>query len=55
MGHFVTWIAVALMLIGAVMLVADVGVAGVWIAVITIGIALVAIDAYRQRQGQHHA
>ena len=51
--HFVTWIAVPLMLIGAVMLVADVGVAGLWIAVITIGIALVAIDAYRQ--GQHHA
>jgi hypothetical protein len=49
-----TWIAVALMLTGAVMLVADVGVAGLWIAVITIGIALVAIDAYRQRQGQHH-
>jgi membrane-bound ClpP family serine protease len=39
-----TWIAVALMLTGAVMLVADVGVAGLWIAVITIGIALVAID-----------
>ena len=55
MGHFVTWIAVALMLIGAVMLVADVGVAGLWIAVITIGIALVAIDSYRQRQRQHHA
>jgi hypothetical protein len=53
MKHFVTWIAVPLMLIGAVMLVADVGVAGLWIAVITIGIALVAIDAYRQ--GQHHA
>jgi membrane-bound ClpP family serine protease len=49
-----TWIAVALMLTGAVMLVADVGVAGLWIAVITIGIALVAIDANRHRQGQHH-
>ena len=49
-----TWIAVALMLTGAVMLVADVGVAGLWIAVITIGIALVAIDAYRHRLGQHH-
>jgi membrane-bound ClpP family serine protease len=55
MRHFVTWIAVALMLIGAVMLVADVGVAGLGIAVITIGIAMVAIDAYRQRPGQHHA
>lgn len=47
------WTAVALMLTGAVMLVADVGVAGLWIAVITIGIAVVAIDAYR-RQRQHH-
>ena len=55
MRHFVTWIAVTLMLIGAVMLVADIGVAGLWIAVITLGIALVAIDAYRRRQGQHHA
>ncbi len=49
------WIAVALMLTGAVMLVAGVGAAGLWIAVITIGIALVAIDAYRHRQGEHHA
>jgi membrane-bound ClpP family serine protease len=49
-----TWIAVALLLTGAVLLVADVGAAGLWIAVITIGIALVAIDGYRRRQGQHH-
>ena len=49
------WIAVALMLTGAVLLVAGVGAAGLWIGVITIGIALVAIDAYRRRQGQHHA
>jgi hypothetical protein len=55
MRHLVTWIAVALMLVGAVMLVADIGVAGLWIAVITVGIALVAIDSYRQRQGRHHA
>lgn len=48
------WIAVALMLIGAIMLVADVGVAGLWIAVITIGIALVATEAYRHRHGPHH-
>jgi hypothetical protein len=46
-----TWIAVALMLTGAVMLVTDVGAAGLWIAVITIGIALVAIEAYRHRHG----
>ena len=49
------WIAVALMLTGAVLIVADVGPAGLWIAVITIGIALVAIEGYRRRQGQHHA
>lgn len=48
------WIAVVLMITGAVMLVANVGVAGLWIAVITIGIALVAIETYRHRQGQHH-
>jgi hypothetical protein len=35
------------------MIVADVGAAGVWIAVIAVGIAVVAIDAYR-RQRQHH-
>jgi hypothetical protein len=50
-----TWIAVALMLTGAILLVTDVGAAGLWIAVITIGIALVAIEAYRNRQGHHHA
>jgi hypothetical protein len=49
-----TWIAVALMLTGAVMLVADVGAAGLWIPVITVGIALVAIDVYRRRQRQPH-
>jgi hypothetical protein len=50
-----TWIAVALTLTGAILLVTDVGAAGLWIAVITIGIALVAIEAYRNRQGHHHA
>jgi hypothetical protein len=43
------------MLTGAVMLVLGVGAAGLWIAVITVGIALVAIDAYRNRHGHHHA
>ncbi|GAA1976498.1 hypothetical protein GCM10009798_42130 [Nocardioides panacihumi] len=50
-----TWIAVALLLTGAVLLVAGVGAAGLWIAVITVGIALVAIDGYRRSQGHHHA
>jgi hypothetical protein len=48
------WIAVALMLTGAVMLVLGVGAVGLWIAVITVGIALVAVDGYRHRRGPHH-
>jgi membrane-bound ClpP family serine protease len=48
------WMAAALMLSGAVMLVADVGAAGFWIAVITIGIAVVVLDVYRHRQERHH-
>jgi hypothetical protein len=44
------WIAVALMLIGAVMLVAGIGAPALWIAVITVGIALVAIDRIRARR-----
>ena len=49
------WIAVALMLSGAILLVTDVGATGLWIAVITSGIVVVAIEAYRNRQGHHHA
>jgi hypothetical protein len=48
------WIAAALMLAGAVMLVLGVGAAGLWIAVITVGIAVVAIDGYRHRREPHH-
>jgi hypothetical protein len=48
------WIAVALMLTGAVLLVADVGAAGLWIAAITVGIALVATDGYRRRRRRQH-
>jgi hypothetical protein len=44
------WIAVALMLIGAVMLVAGIGAPALGIAVITVGIALVAIDRIRGRR-----
>jgi hypothetical protein len=47
-----TWIAVALLLTGAVLLVAGVGATGLWIAVITVGIALVVMDGYRRRRGQ---
>ena len=49
------WIAVALMLTGAVLLIADVGAAGLWIATITVGIALVATDSYRRHHGEHRA
>ena len=48
------WIAVALMLTGTILLVTDIGAAGLWIAVITIGIAMVAIAAYRNREQHHH-
>lgn len=49
------WMAVPLMLVGAVLLVAGVGPAGPWIAVIAVGIALVALDLYRHREGPRHA
>jgi len=42
-------LAVALMLIGAVMLVAGFGAPAVWIGVITVGIALTAIEITRGR------
>jgi hypothetical protein len=43
------WIAVVLMVIGAVMLIAGIGASGLWIAVVTVGIALVVIDRTRRR------
>jgi hypothetical protein len=43
------WIAVALMVAGAVMLVAGIGAPGLWIAVVTVGIAVVVIDRTRRR------
>lgn len=46
--------AVALMLAGAVLFTAGVGSAGLWIAVIPLGIALVATGGSRRRHGQHH-
>jgi hypothetical protein len=46
--------SVGLMLISTVMLAADVVAAALWIAVIAVGIAIVAIDRYRH-QGQHRA
>ena len=43
------WIAVVLMLMGAVMLMAGIGAPGLWIAVVTVGIVLVVIDRTRSR------
>jgi hypothetical protein len=34
------WFAVALTLVGALLLIVDIGAAGLWIAVITVGLAL---------------
>ena len=46
---YLDWIAVPILLFGAAMLIADIGASGLWIAVITVGIALVAVDAHRRR------
>ena len=43
------WIAVALMVVGAAMLIAGIGAPGLWIAVIAVGIALVVIDQTQRR------
>ena len=43
MKRLLLWVAVPLMLLGAAMLIADIGATALWIAVIVVGIALVAI------------
>jgi len=43
-------VAVLLMLVGAAMLVADAGRAGIWISVIAVGIALTVIVQRRRRR-----
>jgi hypothetical protein len=43
------WVAVMLMVMGAIMLIAGIGAPGLWIAAVTVGIALVAIDRTRTR------
>ena len=42
------WITAALLLVAAAMLVAGVGAAGLWIAVIAVGIAVVLIERVRR-------
>ena len=44
------WVAVPMLLLAAAMLVADVGAAGLWIAVVAVGVALVAIELLRSRR-----
>ena len=51
---FVVWIAALLMLVGAAMLIVDFGASALWISVITVGIALVAIDRFRDRHSSVH-
>jgi len=55
MKHILTRLAVPLLLIGAGMLVGGVGTAALWIAVITVGVALVAIDRSRRGHERHPA
>jgi hypothetical protein len=43
MKRLLLWVAVPLMLLGAAMLIADIGATALWIAVIAVGSALVAI------------
>jgi hypothetical protein len=52
-NHLLAWVAVVPLLLGAVLLVWGVGAALIWIAVITLGVALVAVDGYRHRQERH--
>ena len=42
------WIA-PLVLLAAAMLIAGVGDAGLWIAIVAVGVALVAVDVFRSR------
>jgi hypothetical protein len=44
-------LAVVMMLLGAVMLVTGVGASAIWIAVVTVGIAIVVIERNRGRHG----
>ena len=43
MKRLLPWVAVPLMLLGAAMLIADIGATALWIAVIAVSIALVVI------------
>ena len=44
------WVTAAVLLVAAVMLVTGMGAPGLWIAVIAVGVAVVAVDAVRRRR-----
>jgi hypothetical protein len=44
MEHLYGWVAIPLLLLGAVMLIAGIGATALWIAVIAVGMALVVIS-----------
>ena len=50
MKRWLPWIAVPLLLLGAAMLIADIGANGLWIAVIAVGVALVAVSGIKSRE-----
>ena len=54
MSNLLTWIAVPLMLLCAVMLIAGIGVPALWIGGIAVGIALVAVHGARGRTATRH-
>jgi len=49
---YLPWIAAALMLLAAVMLVLSSGPVGLWIAVVTVGVVILVIDSARHTR--HH-
>lgn len=44
------WVIAAVLLVAAAMLVTGIGTPGLWIAVIAVGVAVVAVDAVRRRR-----
>ena len=44
------YVAAVLMLVGAVLLIADVGASGLWIAAISVGLAVVAVNRVAVRR-----
>jgi len=46
---YLLWMAVPLLVVGAVMLLTGIGAPGVWIAVIAVSLALIGIDLGNQR------